>query len=203
MKRKAKIASERFRNRVLVVLAAVMLLPSACMVGPKYRRPAAPAPPAYKEPPPSDWKQAQPNDGAIRGKWWEIYNDPELNALEEQVNISNQNVLAAEAQFREARDAVRVAYSSLFPTLVAAPSFTRSQTSATLFNVRAGNLTSGLRSIYNFPVDLSYQADIWGSIRPSVRASAETAQATFAQLKNARLSFHATLAQAYFALPRT
>ena len=95
------------------------------MIGPKYQRPTAPVPPAYKEPPPDNsqemqgWKQAQPNDGAKRGKWWEIYNDPQLNALEEQVSISNQNVLAAEAQFREAKDAVRIARSGLFPTVTA------------------------------------------------------------------------------------
>ena len=73
------------------------------MVGPNYKRPTAPVTPAFKEPPPEGWKEAQPNDGAIRGKWWEIYNDPALNALEEQVNLSNQNVLAAEAQYRAAQ----------------------------------------------------------------------------------------------------
>src|ERR1700730_10912989 len=98
-----------FRNPLVVALASVMLFASGCMVGPKYKRPDAPVSPVYKEPLPEGWKQAQPNDGAIRGKWWEIYNDPELNALEEQVNISNQNLLAAEARFRQARDAVRIA----------------------------------------------------------------------------------------------
>ena len=110
------------------LLVCLLLFSSACMVGPKYQRPTAPVPPAYKEPPPDNskemqgWKQAQPNDGAKRGKWWEIYNDPQLNALEEQVSISNQNVLAAEAQFREAKDAVRIARSGLFPAVTAGPS---------------------------------------------------------------------------------
>jgi NodT family efflux transporter outer membrane factor (OMF) lipoprotein len=165
------------------------------MVGPKYQRPSAPVPAAYKELPPdssqqmSGWKQAQPSDGAARGKWWEIYNDPDLNALEEQVTISNQNILAAEAQFRAARDAVRIARSSLFPTASTVPSYTNSRTSAT-----------GQRNTYDLPVDISYQADIWGSIRRTVRGSAESAQVTAAQLENVRLALQAALAQDYFEL---
>jgi NodT family efflux transporter outer membrane factor (OMF) lipoprotein len=171
------------------------------MVGPKYQRPTAPVPPAYKEAPPANWKeiqgwkQAQPNEAAKRGKWWEIYNDPELNALEEQVSISNQNVLAAEAQFREARAAVRIARSSLFPTVAASPSIVNSRAPL------SGVLTSS--TAYELPVDVSYQADIWGSIRHSVRASAETAQASAALLENARLSYQAELAQDYFQLRGT
>ncbi len=190
----------------LLALAALVLPTTACMVGPKYQRPSAAVPGAYKELPPPEsapaqnWKSAQPNDGAARGKWWEIFDDPQLNTLEEQVNISNQNVLAAEAQFRAARDAVRIARSGLFPTVGTAPSYTNSRTSETLFNVRAGNLTSGQRNIYDLPVDVSYQADVWGSIRRSVRASAESAQVSAAQLENARLAFHAALAQDYFEL---
>lgn len=193
-------------KRLLLVLTAPVLLSTACMVGPKYQRPTAPVPSAYKEqPPPStpqalNWNPAQPNDGAVRGKWWEIFNDPQLNALEEQVNISNQNILAAEAQFRAAGDAVRIARSGLFPTATANVIYTNSRTSSTLFNVTAGNLTSGQRTIYNLPVDISYQADLWGSIRRSVRGSAESAQATAAQLENVRLAFQAALAQDYFEL---
>lgn len=162
------------------------------MVGPKYKRPDAPASPAYKEPLPEGWKEAQPNDGAIRGKWWEIYNDPELNALEEQVNISNQNVLAAEAQFREARDAVRIARSGLFPAVTGGVSVVNSKTRGT-----------GAGTNYNLPIDLSYQADIWGSIRRTVRANAENAQVSAALVENARLSFHTELAQDYFQLRGT
>ena len=94
-----------------VALGGVLLFSNGCMVGPKYHAPTAPAPSAYKEPPPAGWKEAQPSDGVLRGKWWEIYNDPQLNALEEQVSISNQNVMVAEAQFREAKAAVRIARS--------------------------------------------------------------------------------------------
>ncbi len=194
------------RSFVLLSLATLLLTTAGCMVGPKYQRPSVPVPPAYKEQTPpkatqgTQWKPAQPDDGAIRGKWWEIFNDPQLNALEEQVNISNQNVLTAEAQFRAARDSVRIARSSLFPTATTAPSYNNSRTSSTLFNVAAGNLTSGVRNTYDLPVDVSYQADIWGSIRRSVRGSAEAAQATAAQLENVRLTFQAALAQDYFEL---
>src|SRR6266568_2847350 len=170
------------RARKYFAPGALLLILSGCMVGPKYQRPSAPGSPAYKENPPDGWKEAQPNDGVIRGKWWEIYNDPELNALEEQVSISNQNVLAAEAQFRQAREAVRIARSSLFPTVTGMTSVVNSRTSSNLFNVQAGNLTSGVRTTYDLPVDVSYQADLWGSIRRTVRSSTATAQASAAQL---------------------
>ncbi|MCU1275169.1 MAG: efflux system, outer rane lipoprotein NodT family [Bryobacterales bacterium] len=170
------------------------------MVGPKYKRPDAPVSPAFKEPLPQGWKEAQPNDGAIRGKWWEMYNDSELNALEEQVNLSNQNLLAAEARFRQARDAVRIARAALFPTLSTSPAIVNSKTSGTLTNNQVRAFVPGIRTDYNLPFDLSYQADIWGSVRRNVRANAETAQATAAQLQNARLAFHAELAQDYFQL---
>src|SRR5947209_7341261 len=91
-------AAGRSRKYLLPGLAGMLLLSSGCMVGPKYQRPSAPVSPAYKEPPPDGWKEGRPNDGAIRGKWWEIYEDPDLNSLEEQVSISNQNVLAAESE---------------------------------------------------------------------------------------------------------
>ena len=195
------VPSHLSSSRCLLLSAFCLLLfSSACMIGPKYQRPTAPVPPAYKEPPPDNsqemkgWKQAQPNDGAKRGKWWEIYNDPQLNALEEQVSISNQNVLAAEAQLREAKDAVRIARSGLFPTVTASPS---------IVNSRVPVSSPTATTSYDLPVDVSYLADIWGSIRRSVRASAETAQASAAQLENARLSYQAILAQDYFELHGT
>ncbi len=167
-----------------------MMLAGGCAVGPNYRRPAAPTPQVFKEPPPEGWKQAQPNAGAIRGKWWEIYNDPQLNALEEQVSISNQNVLAAAAQYREARDSVRIARSSLFPTVTTSPAVTNQRTPTTPTN----------QTVYDLPVDVSYQADVWGSIRRNLTASYANAQASAADLENARLSFQAELAEFYFEL---
>jgi len=188
---------------LLITAFCLLLFSSACMVGPKYQRPTAQVPPAYKEPPPANWKemqgwkQAQPNEAAKRGKWWEVYNDPELNALEEQVSISNQNILAAEAQFREAKFAVRIARSNLYPTISVAP---------TIVNARASSnspFSTGQQTTYNLPVDVSWEADTWGSIRRSIRSSAEAAQASDAQLENARLSYQAELAQDYFELRGT
>ena len=118
----------------MAALAGVLAL-AGCTPGPKYRQPAAVVPPAFKEQPPADfkeaqgWKQAQPNDGQLKGKWWGIYNDPDLNALEEQVAIDNQNVLQAEAQYREAVAAVKIVRSGLYPTVSTAPSITESRTS--------------------------------------------------------------------------
>jgi outer membrane protein TolC len=117
------------RSRVLALLAPVLFL-AGCAVGPNYKRPAAIVAPAFKEPPPDAFKEAQaaglqpanPSDAFQKGKWWEIYNDPALNALEEQVNINNQNVLVAEANYRQAKAAVRVARAGLFPTVTAGPS---------------------------------------------------------------------------------
>ena len=139
------------------------------MVGPNYKRPAAPQTPAFKEAPPEGWKEAQPNDGAIRGKWWEIYNDPQLNALEEQVSISNQNVLAAEANFRAARYAVGVARPPCIrPFPLGLPCDSRE-----LGRIRhGGNFHPTSPRIIRptacrrAPV---WTADIWGSVRRSVR----------------------------------
>jgi NodT family efflux transporter outer membrane factor (OMF) lipoprotein len=182
------------RAGATLVLAGILLLSSGCMVGPKYQRPAAPAPSTYKEPPPAGWKEAQPNDGVLRGKWWEIYGDPQLNALEEQVSISNQNVLMVEAQYREAKDAVRIARSGLYPTVGASPSILSTRTPSKL-----GASTSP-QGLYDLPFDLSYTADLWGSIRRTIAASANAAQVSAADLENARLTYQADLASDYFQL---
>jgi NodT family efflux transporter outer membrane factor (OMF) lipoprotein len=207
--RKSKIQNPKSNiARVCLLVTGLAVGLSSCMVGPKYQRPPAPVPSAYKEAPPQSWKdttweQAQPSDGAARGKWWEIYNDPELGALESQVNISNQNVLLAAAQFEEARDAAHVARSALFPTLTSSPTYTNVRTSGTEFNVTAGNLTQGARNLFDLPFDVSYEPDVWGSIRRTVRGSEETAQASFAQLENARLTYQGALAEDYYELRGT
>jgi NodT family efflux transporter outer membrane factor (OMF) lipoprotein len=177
------------------------MVSSGCMVGPKYQRPAAPTPPIYKKTLPenskemSGWKAAEPIDATIRGKWWELYRDPDLNALEEQVDVSNQSLLAAEAQYRAARDAVKIARSGLFPTATAGTSITSSQASRT---TTAG--VSSAVTIYDLPISISYLADTWGSIRRGITASAASAQASAAQLENARLALHSELAQLHFQL---
>jgi NodT family efflux transporter outer membrane factor (OMF) lipoprotein len=178
----------------------LVLAVSGCAVGPNYHRPSAPAAPSFKESPPEGWKQAQPNAGIPRGKWWEVYNDPTLNSMEEQVSISNQNVLHALALYREARDTVRIARSNYFPTVSASASITNSRSSGTLNRNNQVNFISGTNTRYSLPVDVSYQADVWGSIRRTVAADRDTAQATDADLENARLTFQAQLAEFYFEL---
>jgi NodT family efflux transporter outer membrane factor (OMF) lipoprotein len=182
------------------LLALVACFFSGCLKVPPYQRPSAAVPKAYKEAPPAGWKEAQPSDGVLRGKWWEIFKDPSLNGLEEQVAISNQNVLQADAQFREARAAVRVARSALFPLVSLNPSLIGSQGSGR--NSSRFGPTSPLGN-YDMLLNASYNVDIWGSIRRGVTASANTAQASAAQLENARLSFQSELAADYFQLRGT
>ncbi len=179
----------------------MMLLCAGCMVGPNYKRPAAPVPQVYKEQPPEGWKQAQPNEGALRGKWWEIYNDPQLNALEEQVNISNQNVLQAESLYREARDSARIARAALFPVVSGSFGASRSLASSNLGS-RSNliNFVAGTRNDFSLPLDITYQPDVWGAVRRSVRAGVANAQASEANLENVRLLYHAQLALIYFEL---
>ncbi len=200
-----------FRKRIILLdaLAVMPLFFSGCMVGPDYAKPSAPTPAAYKEA--GNWKQAQPKDDVIRGKCGEVYHDQQLNGLEEQVNISNQNVLQAEAQFREAAAAVKVARAGLFPTITANPAYTESQASQSLTSGGKGG-GSGLggsggghtgavtQGLYNLPAEASYMVDVWGAVRRGVEADSATAQASFADLENARLSYQATLAQDYFNL---
>jgi NodT family efflux transporter outer membrane factor (OMF) lipoprotein len=170
---------------------------SGCVVGPKYERPPAPAPAAFKESPPEGWKQAQPNEGQLRGKWWEVFNDPDLNALEEQVSISNQNVLAAEAQFREAKDLIRIAHANLYPTATTGASVSMSQSPFLLGGSAGKNFGNRITS-YELTGGLSWTADIWGSIRRTVRQNEALAQASEAQLENAKLAYQTDLANDYF-----
>jgi NodT family efflux transporter outer membrane factor (OMF) lipoprotein len=198
-------------------LAAPLLL-AACSVGPDYQTPSAPVPAANFKEFGGTWQPAQPHDDAIRGKWWEVYHDPMLDALEDKVDISNQNVIAAEAQFREAAAAVKEARAAFFPTVTANPAFTESQSSQNLSSSSGGRSTrsgtdfglGGGRSsqhqgaqvdqVYNLPVEAQYLVDIWGSVRRNVESQSATAQASFANLENLRLSYHATLAEDYFSL---
>jgi NodT family efflux transporter outer membrane factor (OMF) lipoprotein len=191
----------------LLLTGFCLLLPS-CKVGPDYKRPPVQTPTAFKELPPAgspeaaQWAPAQPSDAIARGKWWEIYNDPELNALEEQVSISNQNLKQAEAQFREAKLNVRIARSYLFPTVTTSPSIVNARSSIT-GTPGNQNFVPTSRTTYDLPVDVSYEADIWGSVRREFQAIVEAAQVSDAQLENARLSYQAELAQDYFQLRGT
>jgi len=161
------------------------------MVGPEYRRAVVPETSGFKEALRDGWSSAEPGDGALRGAWWEIYNDPQLNALEDQVAITNQNVIAAEARFREAKAAVRGARASELPAVTALPAATASGTNA-ISNVQHRS--------FEIPIDAVWQADVWGSIRRTVAANAAVAQASAAELENARLLYQSQLAIDYFQI---
>jgi NodT family efflux transporter outer membrane factor (OMF) lipoprotein len=177
-------------------LCGALLLMSGCAVGPRYSRPSAPVPTDYKETP-ENWKPAQPADQTQKGKWWEIYQDPQLNALEEKINISNQSLKAAQAQFAQARATVRYNRADLYPTVTAGVSGDRQRYSGN----RPLNLTPGIPQTANdlvIPVDMSYEPDVWGRVRRTVEAARADAQATLADLESVSLSVHAELAVDYF-----
>jgi NodT family efflux transporter outer membrane factor (OMF) lipoprotein len=177
---------------VLLALAALQL--TGCVVGPRYHAPAAPTPPAYKEI--GDWKPAQPSDQSLGGTWWTIFQDPQLNALEDQVNISNQNLKAAAAQYQQARSVLRYYRADYYPTVTTGPSATRTRVSA---NAPTNSILRG--TTYNdfvLPFDVSYQADVWGRVRKNVESYREQAQASAADLATVNLSMHADLAVDYF-----
>lgn len=189
---------------------------AGCTVGPKYVRPTVAAPPAYKELTPEQmkdtdgWKQAQPSDGTLRGKWWEIFGDPGLNSLEEQVSVSNQNIAAAAASYLEARALVRQARAQYYPTITANPAITNSRPSLGQFGgVSSGSSSSSsssssfaLRSFtdYSLPFDASWVPDFWGRVRNTYLENATAAQASAADLENVRLTAQAEVAVNYFEM---
>ena len=175
--------------------ALSMLLLAGCTVGPKYRRPAAEVPPTYKEV--GDWKPAQPNEQKLGGNWWELFQDPQLNALELQANVSNQNLKAAEAQYTQARALLRYSRADLFPTVNAAPSATRVKTSGN--RPPPSSTFNGITyNDFQIPFELSYQIDVWGRVRRTVESYRDQAQASAADLATVNLSMHAQLALFYF-----
>jgi NodT family efflux transporter outer membrane factor (OMF) lipoprotein len=189
------------------LLLTLLLVLAGCVVGPNYKRPSVAAPPAFKEQSPvnlkeaeaAGWKQSQPGDAYAKGRWWELYNDAALNALEEQVSVSNQNVLQAEAQYRQAKAAVSVARAALFPVVTTAPAITAFGSGG---GTAAGNSSgaSGGQKNFNLPFNVAWEPDLWGNIRRGVTASTATAQSLAANVGNARLLYQAELAQDYFGL---
>src|ERR1700686_2731621 len=196
-----------FPIRAAIFLSVSCLL-AGCTVGPKYHTPTADTPGSFKELTPADyattdgWKVAQPKDDALRGKWWEIFNDPQLNALEEKVNVSNQNIAAAAASFLAARALVKEARSQLFPTVTTNPSITVQRTpSSSGSGSGAGSKSStGTFTDYTLPFDATWQPDLFGRIRNTVKSAAYGAQASAADLENTRLTVHAEVAADYFQL---
>jgi len=193
--------------------AALLLMLSGCVVGPKYHPPSPPAPPAvYKESPArfketEGWTVAQPADAKLRGKWWEIFNDPELNALEDQLNIDNQNIKQYFENFMEARAVVREARSQYFPTLSVVPSVTHSRASANVGSANANSAGTGTTSspqlqstLYSLPLEASWEPDLWGKVRNTVRQAQYAAQVSAADLENERLTEQASLAEYFFEI---
>jgi NodT family efflux transporter outer membrane factor (OMF) lipoprotein len=235
---KGKFAKSRKARRpglLAVIAIATAIFVTACDVGPKYHKPTAAVAPAYKELTPDQfkevegWKTATPADDVIRGKWWEMFNDPQLNSLEEQVNISNQNIALADAQFRAARALVKQARSQLFPTIGVSPSVTTSRfptsggtavapntgsgsgaTGATGTTPTTGTTGtsststtssgSGRTTDFSLPFDASWEPDLWGRVRNNIKSNVYLAQASAADLENVRLTLQAELAVDYYQL---
>ncbi len=176
----------------LTTLVASFMI-SACSVGPDYVKPTVETPAAFKEG--DGWKQAQPADTLLKAKWWELFNDSDLNRLEEQVSVSNQNIALAAARFHQARALVEVAKSAYYPSMSVGASGTRS-----LGATNAGRGQNGAQSDFQLPVNLSWELDVWGRIGRSVEASKAGLQASVADLAAVQLSAQAELALDYFQL---
>ena len=197
-------------SRALTASIACAFALSGCVVGPKYVRPAADTPTAYKELSPEstqaagDWKVAQPRDAATRGKWWLVFDDPQLNELEQKADASNQNIAAAADSFLAARALVRQARAQYWPTVAANPSIVNSRPSPGQLGSFQSSSTAGIAiksfTDYSLPFDASWEPDFWGRIRNTVRASVFAAQASAAEVQNVRLSEQAELAVDYYQL---
>ncbi len=180
-----------------LIFCCSCLLIAGCTIGPKYVRPSAPLATEYKGN--KDWKVATPQDAAIKGEWWKVFNDPQLDALEAQVNISNQNIAMAEAQYDEAYALVQAARSSFFPILTVDPSYKRSHggvgSSSGVASPSGKNVSQTILG-----ANVSWEVDLWGKIRQTITSYRALAQASESELENARLSAQAQLAQDYFLL---
>jgi NodT family efflux transporter outer membrane factor (OMF) lipoprotein len=212
-----------------IPVAAIFLTACNTNLAPKYSTPTAPAPQAYKEAPPefkegSGWKIASPSDDKIRPKWWEMYNDPLLNSLEEQVKISNQTIAVAEANYRASQAVVLSARAGLYPTLGVSPSYTNARSSSTTHGaiVSTGSTSTSTTTTtssttstpatstsgsvineYSIPFSFSYTVDLWHKVRNQIAADAFAAQASAADIQTALLSVQTTLAEDYFELRAT
>jgi NodT family efflux transporter outer membrane factor (OMF) lipoprotein len=181
--------------RIGLLLAGALSL-AGCELGPKYKTPPVQTAPAYKEI--GNWKTAQPNDQKLGGNWWEIFQDPKLNALEEQINVSNQNLKAGVAQYQESRAALRYVRADYYPTVTTSPSATRQRYS----NNRPPQSSAFDGLTFNdfvLPVNVSYEANVWGRVSRNVESYEEQAQASAADLAVINLSMHAEFAVDYFA----
>jgi NodT family efflux transporter outer membrane factor (OMF) lipoprotein len=209
-------------SRTAAALACIALL-QGCRVGPHYVPPVTQAPAAFKEVVPQQtadgttWIPATPQDATLKGNWWEMYHEPELNALEEKLNTSNQNIAQSFQNFMAARAQVRQARAQYFPTVTVGPAYTRGRTSSNASSLIVGSSSTSSTSTgtatasnpvvtdlnsnsFSLPFDVSWEPDVWGRIRNTVREYANAAQASAADLANERLSEQANLAEDYFEL---
>jgi NodT family efflux transporter outer membrane factor (OMF) lipoprotein len=194
----------------LAPLIALALLAGCKPVGPNYNRPGYQAPAAYKEtgastavvPPPNPagggWQPANPSDGLLKGKWWEIYQDPQLNRLEERIATDNQNLRQASETYLAAHDQVKVARAALFPTVSAGAATSRNDVSKNgpLYN----STRPGGYGDFQLEGEASWEPDFWGRIRRTVEQARDTAQASAADLAGVDLALHSEMASDYFQL---
>jgi NodT family efflux transporter outer membrane factor (OMF) lipoprotein len=188
--------------RCALTALAIALLLVSCSVGPRYATPSVPSAPAYSEQPPQQyeetqgWKSAQPSDAMVKGKWWEIFGEAELNTLEEQVGPANQTLKISEANYRQAQSNIQFQRSFRFPTISVGPSITGSRVTG---NSPTGD--NGLQyGLFSLPISASFDADLWGRIRKAVEAAREQTQASAADLENVKLELQTELASYYFEI---
>jgi outer membrane protein, multidrug efflux system len=197
------------KRSVLPSLIALLALAAGCTVGPRYSRPAPAAPPpdAWKTQPP--WQQAAPKDSIPKGAWWQVYNDPTLNAFEQQLLQANQSLEAARDRLNQARSLARVATADFFPQLSTDPSAARQRGSGnrplngaapTVFNGVTQTVPPYTQSVYTIPFSINYEADLFGRVRRNVEAANASLQSTAADLQNVQLVLTAELAGDYFSL---
>ncbi len=181
-------------------ISALAAMLCGCTVGPDYQRPSIPVPQSYKEIHTADWQKAQPADLFPKGQWWLVFNDPALNSLESQLNISNQNIKAAAAQYQQALALVQEARAAYFPSLSVNASSMQQVTGSAPNSGPIGSGNSDSSNVNQISLAASWEADLWGNVRRNVEANVAGAQISQAQLAAARLSAQASLAQFYFQL---
>ncbi len=190
-----------FANRkALLTAAGFACLLASCTVGPKYTKPTLPAAPAYSEQPPSSfkevngWTPANPSDSQLRGKWWELFRDEQLDVLEEQVEPANQTLKAADANFRQARTLIAINRSNLYPQISVGPGISTNRISS--------NNPTGAQGyqygLFSLPINVSWDTDFWGRIRHTIATAREQYQASAADLENVKLELQSELAVDYF-----
>ena len=183
--------TQTLKMPLLLIFVSVLL--NACTVGPDYQRPQTLIAPEFKEL--KGWAEAQPRDATISDQWWRLFNDVNLNGLEQQVTLANQSIAQAEAQFRQAQALVQSAEAAALPTMNATATVNR-------FRAAGGQnvVVSGVRNLFGSALSVAWEPDLWGRVRRQVEASNNTAQANAATLQALKLSTQATLAQNYFQL---